>query len=210
MFDSSTALILIHKIVFSYYSGDDFPLVNHPPHSTPAWSSALIPFCYYRTKEIHNSSFTPNDITFPFCSAFLPTILDGQLCYKLTLNKTSGQGKKNELMLLLDYNDDHSVHGRNSDKEKQVDSLSESINFDLPVRSLQSGAAKIQIGTLSPFVGFGGGMYKMTAVKRMTAKSDFLEMSQCTTEEYEDCRTRMLVKECNDIGKQVGTKYFVG
>ena len=41
----------------------------------------------------------------------------------------------------------------------------------------------------------------MTAVKRMMPKSDFLKMSlkdrNCEVEEYEDCRTRNLLKECH-------------
>ena len=41
----------------------------------------------------------------------------------------------------------------------------------------------------------------MTAVKRMMPKSDFLKMSlkdrNCEEEEYEDCKTRNLLKECH-------------
>ena len=41
----------------------------------------------------------------------------------------------------------------------------------------------------------------MTAVKRMMPKSDFLKMSlkdrNCEVEEYEDCKTRNLLKECH-------------
>ena len=47
---------------------------------------------------------------------------------------------------------------------------------------------------------FGGGRYKMTDVKRMTAKPDFLKMAfkdrKCEVEEYEDCRTRKLLEQC--------------
>ena len=41
----------------------------------------------------------------------------------------------------------------------------------------------------------------MTAVKRMTATNEFLKMSpkdrNCEVEEYEDCRSRNLIKECH-------------
>ena len=82
----------------------------HPPHLTSGWSSAFIPFCAYKTDlNFSGKSPTLDGTTFPVCTSFLPTILEGQLCYKLTLNKTSGKGKKNELMILLDYNEDHSM-----------------------------------------------------------------------------------------------------
>ena len=63
------------------------------------------------------------------------------------------------------------------------------------------------------YIHFGGGICMMTAVKRMTAKKDFLKMSfkdrNCEVELYEDCRTRKLLEECNCIpweapGFQVG------
>ena len=47
----------------------------------------------------------------------------------------------------------------------------------------------------------------MTVVKRMTAKKDFLKMPlkdmNCKVELYEDCRTRMLLKECNCVPWEV-------
>ena len=64
-------------------------------------------------------------------------------------------------------------------------------------------SAKIQINTLSPYIGFGGGSYKMTAVKRMTPKEDFLSMPlkdrNCEVEFYDDCRTKRLVENCNCV-----------
>ena len=47
----------------------------------------------------------------------------------------------------------------------------------------------------------------MTAVKRMKPTSDFLTMSlkdrSCEVEEYEDCRTRNLLKQCNLHAKEI-------
>ena len=72
------------------------------------------------------------------------------------------------------------------------------IGFDDAVQSFQ---AKVHIGTLSSFAHFGGGIYTMTDVKRMTSTKDFLKMSlkdrKCNIESYEDCRTRNLLEECN-------------
>ena len=66
----------------------------------------------------------------------------------------------------------------------------EKLNFDRAIESIQGKSAKIQINTLSPYIGFGGGTYTMTVVKRMTAKDDFLNMSlkdrNCEVELYEE------------------------
>ena len=143
-----------------------------------------------------------NGTDFPLCSSFLPTILEGQLCYKLTLNKTSGKGKKNELMILLDYNEDLALQAL-SNRKKASKTSNKTLDLDTAVGSIQGSSAKVQIDTLSTYVGFGGGSYQMTDVKRMTAKEDFLKMPlkdrNCEVELYEDCRTRKLLEECNCV-----------
>ena len=181
--------------------------MSHPAHLTSSWSSSLIPFCAYKADlNFSDNSFALDGMTFPLCSSFLPTTLEGQLCYKLTLNGTSGKGKKYELMILLDYNEDRSVQ-----LQQRLQSLGQAfsnifikssnriLDFDTAVGSLQGSSAKIQINTLSPYVGFGGGSYMMTDVKRMTAKEDFFVMPlkdrNCKKELYEDCRTRKLLEK---------------
>ena len=59
-------------------------------------------------------------------------------------------------MLLLDYNEDRSLQV-SSDNEEVVKSSNRILNFNTAVESIQGVSAKIQINTLSPFVGFGGG-----------------------------------------------------
>ena len=61
---------------------------------------------------------------------------------------------------------------------------------------------------MSPYIGFGGGTYTMTDVKkRMTAKKDFLKMPlkdrNCEVELYDGCRTRKLLEECNCVPWEV-------
>ena len=92
--------------------GEEVSRISHPVHILSTQNSAFVPFCAYKTNlNFSKNSLTLPGLTFPLCSSFLPTILEGQLCYKLTVNDTSsGQGKRNELMLLLDYNDDLSLH----------------------------------------------------------------------------------------------------
>ena len=183
--------------------GENQVQVNHPPHLNSNWSSAFIPFCAYKTVlNFTKDPFVLDGTDFPLCSSFLPTILEGQLCYKLSLNKNSGNEKENELMLLLDYNEDRSLQV-SSDKNDIVKSSNWSLNFGTAVKSVQGESAKVQINTLSPYVGFGGGVYTMSVVKRMSAKEDFLKMPlkdrNCVVELYEDCRTRKLLGECNCI-----------
>ena len=182
--------------------------MSHPPHlSANHWSSAFIPFCAYKTNlNFSENSFALPGTNFPLCSSFLPTILEGQLCYKLTVNDTSGQGKRNELMILLDYNEDRSI--QTSPKEKQgTQSSNQTLNFGTAAESIQGQSAKVHINTLSPYISFGRGIYMMSVLKRMSAKDDFLEMSlkdrNCEVELYEDCRTRKLLEECDCVPWEV-------
>ena len=151
-------------------------------------------------------------ITFSPCSSFLPTILEGQLCYKMDLKQFSGQGKEYELMLLLDYNEDRTLQTPSTVTDEIINLVSKNIrkhivkkriNLDTAVVGLQDVSAKVQINTLSPYVRFGGGIFSMTLVKKMTAKSDFLQMPSeernCDLEFYEDCRTRRLIEKCNCV-----------
>ena len=181
--------------------------MSHPPHLTSTWSSTFIPFCAYKTDlNFSKSILALPGVTFPLCSSFLPTVLEGQLCYKLTLNDTSSQGKRNELMLLLDLNEDLSLH-TSSNEERSVQFSKDKLNLGTAFKSIEGESAKIQINTLSPYINFGGGSYRMTVVKRMTAKNDFLKMSlkdrRCEVELYEDCRTRKLLQECNCVPWEV-------
>ena len=77
------------------------------------------------------------------------------------------------------------------------------LNLDVAIGNIQGVSAKVQINALSPYIGFGGGIYMMSVVKRMSVKEDFLKMPledrNCEVELYEDCRTRRLLEECNCV-----------
>ena len=66
-------------------------------------------------------------------------MLEGQLCYKLMLNKTSEKGKGGELMLLLDYNEDRSMQQSSS---KPEDWKSETKDMDISILVNNVGCAK--------------------------------------------------------------------
>ena len=174
--------------------------ITHPPHikdkSNHISASAFIPFCLYQSKDITAGKLNSDqNLPFPICKSFKPTLLEGQLCYKLDLQQLSDQGKKNELLLLLDYNTELSLQPNSGSPD--VDS------FYLNSLDSEQYEAKIQIKSLSRMMNFGGGSYKMTDVKRMTAKTDFLKMAledrNCEVEEYEDCRTKHLLQTCNCV-----------
>ena len=176
-------------------------LVNHPPHLLLTWSSAFIPFCAYKA----DLNFTKNTvdlqgITFPLCSSFLPTLLEDQLCYKLKLKEESSYGKRDSLVLLLDYNEQLSLHAWEEDSS----AISSKTHIDFgQIDGSEYRSAKFHLNTLSAFNGFGEGVFTMTNVKRMTAKEDFLKMPlkerNCAIELYEDCRRRKLLEECNCV-----------
>ena len=106
-------------------------------------------------------------------------------------------------MLVLDNNEDRSLQASSKDvKDKEADKVSSKskMNFDTSRGSLLGVAAKVQINTLSPYVQFGGGTFKMTVVKKMSAKEDFLGMPRnqrkCDIELLGDCRAKKLLEEC--------------
>ena len=163
-------------------------------------ASAFIPFCMYQSKflaTLDEDIFVQN-MSFPVCTLFKPTLLEGQLCYKLDLQKESGQGKKNELLLLLDYNKELSIQPNVGSSD-----IDRSANMYLDTIDTEQFEAKIHINTLSNATKFGGGSYKMTVVKRMTTKPDFLKMPfknrNCEVEEYKDCKTRNLIDNCKCV-----------
>ena len=107
----------------------------------------------------------------------------------------------NELMLLLDYNEDRGLQW--SSHTDEVIPSKKRMKFDTKTETEQGISAKVHINTLSPYVGFGGGIYSMTDVKKMTATEDFLNMPlkerNCEVELYEDCRSRKLIEECECV-----------
>ena len=165
-------------ISYVHCSGTSVTKSAHPPHLHPDTKagSSFIPFCAYKTKmTIGRPTVLVPNISFPICTAFKPTILEGQLCYKLHVNSSSGQGMKNGLSLLLDYQDELSLQAFPHPKEEKSKKVIENLNFDTD-RNMHREVAKVHINTLSSFVGFGGGSYQMTVVKRMTATDDFIRM----------------------------------
>ena len=102
---------------------------------------------------------------------------------------------------LLDYNTERSIQTTPKKEDSSLMSSSSFINYDQDVVDEKIKCAKVHIDTLSAYDGFCEGSYFITDVKRMWSKEDFLDMPlkdrKCSTELYEDCRTRNLLEECN-------------
>ena len=85
-------------------------MTRHPPHyvstSGLPMPSAFIPFCSvgqtYLGQQLDNLSVLA-------CDLFLPTVLQGQLCYQLDLNMTMQQGKDRGLFFVVDTNVERSI-----------------------------------------------------------------------------------------------------
>ena len=80
----------------------------HPPHLIDSdgklTPGALIPFCAYQT-NLSLLGSTRQDLPFPVCDKFKPTMIEGQLCYSIDLSTNDVQTKNkkgNSLLLLLD------------------------------------------------------------------------------------------------------------
>ena len=118
------------------------------------------------------------------------------------MNATSGQGKKNGLSLLLDYQDKLSLQVPSKKEDKPSRKIIRRLNFEAD-GSPHTEAAKVHIDTLSPFTGSGGGIYQMRVVKRMTTTEDFLKMPlkerNCKVELFENCRTTKLLEGCKCV-----------
>ena len=138
------------------------------------------------------------NITYPVCTAFEPTVLDGQLCYRIDVNKAikdlkNGVGNEAGLTFVVDNNSERSL------------ALDKSISFGdgqesqdkthLPSRPKEVDSIKVHIDTLEQFSAFGSGIFIMTSVKEIRCSPNFLEMAEdvrrCGLEDsVQECRSR--------------------
>ena len=182
-------------------SGDESNVISHPAHlkslNGKFSPSALIPYCAFKSNLTMEREDTHPNLSYPICTSFVPDILEGQLCYTITLNKIGGKGKRNGLMFLVDLNRRRGFKITHQ-KNKTVDDKSQ-MSLDTELSRIDT-SAKIQINSMSPHTEYGHGTFKMSAVKRMKATSAFLGMDPsvrfCELETYEECRTRHLLANC--------------
>ena len=203
--------LLCDRSLLCSFIGANRRLLNHPPHlKNGSAASALIPFCAFEgelmiTKE---SSWLPN-LYFPTCQLFIPTSLDGQLCYKLQVNKTTkGSYNREGLLLILDMNESLLVplDPPNESHRNESNFIEFSSNL---MTSKNGNDPKIHINTLRSFEAFGSGSYRLTSLKKLKGKRDFLSMSfsdkKCSLEDYEECRRKALLEKCQCVPWELRT-----
>ena len=183
----------------SFFADDLENLRNlslNPVHLTPDREgdlppSALIPFCSYQGKSTLGRQ-SPELGNVAVCDQFEPTILEGQLCYSLDNAMLKGKvksGKLNGLFLLLDRN----PYSLNITEDN--------------VKGPNDQSFKVFIHTLAQFTAHGPGSYAMSALKKMTGTTSFMQLPEedkvCFVHNRENCQTqkykREVQKNCNCI-----------
>ena len=114
--------------------------------------SALIPFCAYQSNLKTLGTSIPG-LNFPVCNAFRPTILHGQLCYSLDIekiiseeekNKITKQGKADGILIIVDPNAERSETGG----AKVSTRLGSGNRLNLSPKVQHGGSALVNIHTL--------------------------------------------------------------
>ena len=130
---------------------------------------------------------------FVACDKFQPTVLEGQMCYSLDLQKlgvgTSKTGKQNGLMLVLDsLSLPYGLMEGNTNK-----GMTENISEPRSSRG-EGHVARIILDTLSPFTDYRNGSYAMSSLKKMSVTPGFLKLlesdKKCAVEKAEVCNGR--------------------
>ena len=180
-------------------------LSSHPVHlvnkDNIMFPSAFIPFCAYKTNMELLGRYV-DGLRFPVCDKFVPTILDGELCYSLDVDQAlpaaedTTEGPTGQLTLLLDYNSERSIHTASAITE-EVDESFKTLNLQR-LTSRGDDTSRIFINLLASYSGEGSGSYIMSTLKMMTATDNFLAMSEekrgCKTEEREECKKRIFLE----------------
>ena len=164
----------------------------HPVHLTPDKEgklppSALIPFCSYQGDSNLLGQERPELDNLTICDKFVPTILEGQLCYSLDIaklvEKPTKSGRTNGLFLLLDPNP-----FKQNTTEKKVEGS-----------RIQDQSFRISIHTLAQYSTFGPGSYGMSTLKRMTGTESFKQLpdhqKKCLVHNREECQTQKYLNQ---------------
>ena len=105
-------------------------------------------------------------------------------------------------MLLLDYSENHAIYAFEDQPEEVDPSKVKELSME-DSGQLETKMAKVHIGTLSSFKGFGGGIYKISAVKKMTTTEDFLRLTsqvrKCEVDSFDQCRNKKVQGLCNCV-----------
>ena len=166
---------------------------NHPVHMRADAPSSFIPLCAF-DGELDRYGTHLGNFSVPFCSAFAPTIIEGQLCYALNITKI---GLVKEALFFIDANLERSVHAPQQNSKK-----SGALRLKQGLGE-KSQLAKIHIDTLEPFTSETFASYALTSLKKMTSTQNFEEMSDddkgCRMEARGDCERNILVQKVTEM-----------
>ena len=123
------------------------------------------------------------------CDKFKPFLLEGQLCYSFDIARhakiPAKVGKLNGLLLLVDPNP-YRIKSSGRSYEAQ---LNDEQSF------------KVYIHTLAQHTAYGPGAYGMNALKSITGKDSFLQLSddqkKCRVHNREECQTAKFLEQVN-------------
>jgi hypothetical protein len=180
----------------------------HPPHLLDSQGrqtgvpAALIPFCAYSSQMAITGEYI-DGLDFPVCNKFQPKVLDGQLCYSLSVSsiippqeKKTQPGKKNGIFFAIDIEEDSSSVSNNEFREKGILNTKDLID---------NNKVSVNLDTLSRYSDTRPGMYIITSLKKMTGTESFLAMADnikgCQIEPEEECKIRRYTEE---VRKQCG------
>ena len=159
--------------------------------------NAFVPFCAYQTKMLGERVDTPTNRSFIACSHFEQTILDGQLCYSIDVNKVaktnSGAGRGKGLLLVIDPMNPER-------KDKYITRISNDhmiTTLNVEQTNTDTQGIKIFINTLEKFETFKFGSFAMQSLKKMTGTEGYLENKDkdCSVETFEHCQARRYLEE---------------
>ena len=159
----------------------------------------MIPFCSYQSNWTKLGK-KGKGLDFVACDQFKPSVLNGELCFSLKLDRDrhgeSANGKWNGLLLVIDPN--------TAVSEKQADALEHTKDNE---EENDRFFARISLDTLSHFSETRNGSYAITALKQVTASESFMKLSDeergCQEETKDECEARNFLIEiqqkCNCI-----------
>ena len=175
----------------------------HPSHvisgNGTLLPGALIPFCSYQS-DWTKLGKKANGLDFDACDQFKPSVLNGELCFSLKLDRDrhgeSANGKWYGLLLVIDPNTAVD-EGQAQVPEHTKDNEEENDKF----------FARVSLDTLSHFSETRNGSYAITALKQVTASESFMKLPEeeraCQKETKEECEARNFLIEiqqkCNCI-----------
>ena len=140
---------------------------------------------------------TRQDLPFTVCSKFQPTVLEGQLCFSINLDKTkkAQPGFQNGLQLIIDP----LIVQQKSEKEGGVDHEEHTKTLSFDSSNDEASPARFYLNTLASFSDSREGSYGMSALKKMTATDSFLGLNdnvkECQVEVIKECNARMYIEE---------------